>query len=86
MKDDQIIPLSQTNIGDKVELTTLTIDGTIRRRLLDLGFVPGAIVKTVQKSPLKDPIAFRVSHTTIALRKDESDHIFGKIIERNDAL
>lgn len=30
----------------------------MRRRLLDLGFVPGSIVEVITKSPLGDPVAF----------------------------
>ena len=52
----------------------------MRRRLLDLGFVPGAIVEVVRKSPLGDPIAFRVSQTTVALRKEESMKIKGELM------
>ena len=84
MSDELIIPLSETTIGDRVEITSLSVEGSMRRRLLDLGFVPGAIVKNVQKSPLNDPMAFRVSHTTIALRREESSKIIGKRLERSD--
>lgn len=43
----------------------------MRGRLLDLGFVPGAIVEVIRKSPLGDPVAYRVSSTSIALRKEQ---------------
>lgn len=74
------LKLFEANIGDSVRITHLDIDGVMRRRLLDLGFVPGAAVKVVRKSPLGDPIAFRVSQTTIALRKEESTKIEGELI------
>lgn len=74
------LKLFEANIGDSVRITHLDIDGVMRRRLLDLGFVPGAAVKVLRKSPLGDPIAFRVSHTTIALRKEESTKIEGELI------
>lgn len=70
--------------GDSIRITEVAIEGVMRRRLLDLGFVPGAVVDVVKKSPLGDPIAFRVSHTTIALRKEESMKISGELVE-NDA-
>ena len=49
----------------------------MKRRLLDLGFIPGATIKVLQRSPLGDPVAYQVSNTTIALRKEESSLIFG---------
>lgn len=75
------IKLFEANKGDFIRITHLDIDGVMRRRLLDLGFVPGAIVEVLRKSPLGDPIAFRVSQTSIALRKEESIKIEGELIK-----
>lgn len=80
MNESNILTLFDANIGDAVRITHLDIKGVMRRRLLDLGFVPGAIVKVLRKSPLGDPIAFRVSQTTIALRKEESTKIEGELV------
>ncbi|WP_129728384.1 MULTISPECIES: FeoA family protein [Bacillaceae] len=73
-------PLSQFTTGHIVRLERIELQGTLKRRLLDLGFIPGAIVKVLQKSPLGDPVAYQVSSTTIALRKEESSLIFCKSI------
>jgi ferrous iron transport protein A len=75
------VKLFEINIGEFVRITDLHINGIMRRRLLDLGFVPGAIVKVLIKSPMGDPIAFRVCQTTIALRKEESINIEGELME-----
>lgn len=66
--------------GNLIQITSLNLDGVMRRRLLDLGFVAGAMVEVIRKSPLGDPIAFRVSQTTIALRKEESSRIEGVLM------
>jgi len=66
--------------GNLIKITSLNLEGVMRRRLLDLGFVKGALVEVVRKSPLGDPIAFRVSQTTIALRKEESSQIEGELL------
>lgn len=68
-------PLSQCETGDTVVIESMSIQGIMRRRLLDLGFVRGAQIEVLQKSPLGDPAAYRVNNTTIALRKEESSHI-----------
>ncbi|WP_273852022.1 FeoA family protein [Guptibacillus spartinae] len=73
--------LYEGNKGDRIRIKEVAIEGVMRRRLLDLGFVPGAVVDVLKKSPLGDPIAFRVSHTTIALRKEESIKITGELIQ-----
>lgn len=75
------IRLSDGKKGEIIKITNIFIDGVMRRRLLDLGFVPGATIEVIRKSPLGDPIAFRVSQTLIALRKEESYRIEGELIQ-----
>lgn len=70
--------LYEANPGDRLRILEIHVEGTMRRRLLDLGFIPGALVKVLYKSPLGDPVAYRVSKTTIALRKEESTKIIGE--------
>ncbi|WP_409294929.1 ferrous iron transport protein A [Peribacillus sp. SCS-26] len=74
------IKLSQGKKGDSIKITSMNLEGVMRRRLMDLGFVPGAVVQVVRKSPLGDPVAFRVSQTVIALRKQESYNIEGELL------
>ncbi|ANB56548.1 feoA domain protein [Anoxybacillus sp. B7M1] len=70
--------LSDAKPGERFRIIKIAIEGTMKRRLLDLGFVPGNEVLVLQKSPLGDPTAYRVSHTTIALRNEESSNIYGE--------
>ncbi|CAN7234959.1 MULTISPECIES: FeoA family protein [Bacillaceae] len=79
------MPLSTNRLydleeGKSMRITELHLTGVMRRRLLDLGFVPGGIITSVKKSPLGDPTAFRVSNTMIALRKEESTKIIGELV------
>ncbi|MEC1718137.1 FeoA family protein [Schinkia azotoformans] len=69
------IPLNECETDDHVVIESMLIQGVMRRRLLDLGFVKGAQIEVLQKSPLGDPAAYRVNNTTIALRKEESSQI-----------
>ncbi|MFS0838066.1 FeoA family protein [Paenibacillus sp. 1P03SA] len=72
------LSLDQVSVGSAVRLSRIEVQGGMRRRLLDLGFVPGNRVEVIQRSPLGDPTAFRVSNTTIALRKEESSLIYAE--------
>lgn len=56
------------------------IRGEHKRRLLDLGFVPCSVIEVLKASPLGDPTSYRVAGTVIALRKEESQLIWGKVI------
>ena len=67
--------LDQLPIGGTAVVTTLTIIGGKRRRMLDLGFVPGAAVSALQASPWGDPVAYGVSGAVIALRREDAARI-----------
>ena len=49
--------------------------GQERRRLLDLGFVPGTPVEVDMVSPAGDPTAYRVRGSVVALRREQADLI-----------
>jgi DtxR family Mn-dependent transcriptional regulator len=49
--------------------------GPERRRLLDLGFVPGSVVAAELVSPAGDPTAYRIRSTTVALRREQADFV-----------
>ena len=49
--------------------------GENRRRLLDLGFVNGTEIKIDLNSPMKNPVAYSVKGTSIALRRDQASKI-----------
>ena len=49
--------------------------GENRRRLLDLGFVRGAGISLDLNSPLKNPVAYSIKGTSIALRRDQASKI-----------
>jgi len=63
--------LDSLKIGEKGKVIELKNDGTIHRRLLDIGLTPGTIVECVLFSPFKDPIAYKIRNATIALRKKD---------------
>ncbi len=49
--------------------------GENRRRLLDLGFVRGAEIEIDLESPMRNPVAYSIKGTSIALRKDQASKI-----------
>ncbi len=61
--------------GDIAMVTELTSEGSIRRRLQDIGLIEGTSVECLQKSPLGDPIAFLIRGAVIALRSEDSSHV-----------
>ncbi len=64
--------LNTVPAGSYALVTQINAGGTVRRRLLDLGLVPGTRVEVVRRSPLGDPVAYNIRGAVIALRKEES--------------
>ncbi len=75
-----ICRLSRLKLGEKAEIIGLSKEcrGINRRRLLDLGFVPNTKISIQMESPMKEPKAFLIYDTLIALRKEQADHILIK--------
>ncbi|MFC2093283.1 DtxR family transcriptional regulator [Bacteroidota bacterium] len=67
--------LKSKEIGVIKELST-ACRGQQRRRLMDLGFLPGTEISIEMKSPTGDPTAYKVRNTIIALRKQQAEKIY----------
>jgi ferrous iron transport protein A len=63
---DRILPPGTCRV------VSVTAPAPVRKRLLALGFVPGAIVEAVRAAPLGDPVEFRVKGYSLSLRKEEA--------------
>ena len=46
--------------------------GDIRRRLQDLGLIPGTPVSCLARSPLGDPCAYQIRGAVVALRREDA--------------
>ena len=64
--------LGSLNVGQRGIVTSLDVKGVTRRRMLDLGLVPGSVVESLRRSPAGDPTAYNIRGAVIALRSDES--------------
>ncbi len=47
--------------------------GFERKRMMDLGLVPGSIVERAEQAPFGGPIAFRLRGVTMALRPSQAN-------------
>lgn len=72
--------LNELKIGEEAEVAGIagSCRGQQRRRLLDLGIVPGTLIKAIRASALGDPIAYEIRGSLIALRKKHASLIFIK--------
>jgi DtxR family transcriptional regulator, Mn-dependent transcriptional regulator len=75
--EENAVRLSALAQGQIAEVIGISKEcrGANRRRLLDLGILPGTSIEVDLKSPMRDPIAYRVRNTSIALRNSLADQI-----------
>lgn len=67
--------LDTVNLNNKVLVHSLECNGTIRRRLLDLGICPKTSITPLFKSITGDATAYQVRGSTIALRNIDAKNI-----------
>lgn len=70
--------LTELKIGESGKVVRLMVEGSTRRRLLDLGLIPGTEVRAVLKSPLGTPTAYNIRGSILALRPEDSSKIVVK--------
>ena len=74
-------PLNTLHPNDRGEVVRLTVEGEQRRRLMDLGLLPGTTVSVEFRSPLGDPTSYRIRGALIALRDVQARQV---IVRRLD--
>jgi DtxR family Mn-dependent transcriptional regulator len=78
-----LIPLASLAHGQHAEVVALDAgcQGFSRRRLMDLGFTPGARLEPALETFARDPRAYRVRGTLVALRQDQARHVLVKTVD-----
>lgn len=79
--------LSSLLIGEEAEVVRISPNcrGQQRRRLMDLGIIPGTKIAAVMKSASGDPVGYRIMGTTIGIRKQHADQVFiNRKIQENE--
>lgn len=71
---NRTIPLCDLPTGEQARVVALH-HTALRRRLLDMGLVPGARVACVGRSPGGDPTAYEVCGAVIAIRQADARQI-----------
>jgi DtxR family Mn-dependent transcriptional regulator len=81
-------PLTTLRPGQRGEVVMLSphCRGPERRRLMDLGILPGTVIKAELVSPGGDPTAYRIRDALIALRKEQAEWIRVELLVTEDLL
>lgn len=67
--------LDTVNLNTSVKVNSLNCIGSIKRRLLDLGFIEGATIIPVLQSPAGELNAYEIRGTLIAIRDEDARNI-----------
>jgi Fe2+ transport system protein FeoA len=67
--------LSAMRPGEAAVVKDVSGEGAFRRRLLDMGFTRGALVRVIKRAPFGDPIEYCIGGTHVTLRKQEAREI-----------
>ncbi len=70
-----VCSLDELPVGAWARVARVKGEGAIARRLMEMGVVPGALVRFVKAAPLGDPLEIRVRGYHLALRRSEAQTI-----------
>jgi len=69
------VTLDTTPFGAPARVISVSGDGAVALRLMQMGVVPGVAVSVVKSAPLGDPIQVRIRDYDLALRRIEAQTI-----------
>jgi len=78
------VPLHQLKVGQRGIVVHVKGKGPVKRRMMDMGLVPGTEVKVVRVAPLGDPVEFKLKGYRLSLRKSEARNIIVEAPEEVD--
>lgn len=80
------MPLSRLRRGQAGEVVEVCGPRLFRRRLLEMGLVPGTEVRLVNVAPLGDPLELEVRHCRLSIRRGEAEQVRVRVTEARRAL
>lgn len=72
--------LRETSCGATVKVTQLTGEGSVKRRIMDMGITKGTQVYVRKVAPLGDPIEVTVRGYELSLRKADAEMILVEVV------
>lgn len=61
--------------GAVVRVTDIVGEGSLKRRIMDMGITKGVLISVVRVAPLGDPIEIKVRGYQLSLRKSDAEMI-----------
>ena len=74
-RTDEKRTLTDIEPGGSAHVTAVNGTGRVTRRLMEMGVVPGVLLKVVKAAPFGDPIEVHLRGYSLAMRRTEADAI-----------
>jgi Fe2+ transport system protein FeoA len=69
---EQYIHLSDVMPKNKAKVKAIIAENNLKRKLLDMGIIPGVMIEVIKLAPLGDPVEIKVRGYHLSLRKEEA--------------
>ena len=74
-KNPSPVTLRDLREGDRADIKAIRGEGAFKRRLLEMGFMPGTTVLIKKYAPLRDPIELVIKGYHVSLRRKEAQQV-----------
>ncbi len=75
--------LSELNIGQSAKVLKVGGEGSLRQHFLDMGIIPGGVVRLIKFAPMGDPMELRVNDCELTLRLADAALIEVELLDRD---
>ena len=72
--------------GTRVMVQKLTGCGKVRRRLMDMGIIPGTVMEVQKIAPLGDPVEIKFKGYNLSLRREEADMVVVEMLPHKNSI
>lgn len=74
--------LSELQLKDKGRIKKIESETGLKKRLLDMGVIPGSLFEVEKLAPLGDPMDIKIKGYHLSLRRCEAEKIFVEVEKR----
>lgn len=75
VSEPKYMTLTNLPVGQDARVTAVKGNGSVTRRLMEMGVIPGVALKVIKMAPFGDPIEVRLRGYSLAMRRSEADAI-----------
>ena len=73
--------LARMKPGESGKITDIGASGPLRRRLMDMGVLPGEEITVKKIAPFGDPVEVTIKNYNLSLRKKEAEGITVEVVK-----